>query len=129
MLLLTMASLHPLQPSKLAYRAASSCISELTWTSFPLWLTSARSANDIDDAQDADAGLLDRLEDVLLEMQDDSVDDSRSNTTGNAVGAAAADNDVIMGGLDAVAVAADHGNTEAVSDESGEHSDISIWLQ
>ena len=71
------------------------CIFELTWTSFPLCLTSVRSANDIDDAQDAGAGLLDRLEDGLLEMQDDSVDDSRGNTTDNAVGAAATDNDVM----------------------------------
>ena len=61
-------------------------------------------------------------------MQDDSVDDSRRNITGNAVGAAADDNDVIVGELDAVAVAADHGSTEAVRDESGEHSDIYIRL-
>ena len=59
-------------------------------------------------------------------MQDDSVDDSRRNTTGNAVGAAA--DDVVVGELDAVAVAADHGSTEAVRDESGEHSDIYIRL-
>ena len=96
---------------------------------FPCGLTSAGSANDIDDAQDAGAGSLDKLEDGLLEMHDDSVDDSRpaprSNTTDNSVGAAADDIDVIMSGLDAVAVAADHGSIAAVSDESGGDNDIS----
>ena len=58
-------------------------------------------------------------------MQDDSFDDSRSNTTDNAVGAAADDNDMIMGGLDAVAVAADHGSTAAVRVESGDDNNIS----
>ena len=58
-------------------------------------------------------------------MHDDSVDDSRSNTTDNAVGAAADGNDVIMGGLDAVAVAADLGSIATVSDESGDDDDIS----
>ena len=58
-------------------------------------------------------------------MQDDSIDDSRGNTTDNAVGAAAEDNDVIVGGLAAVAVAADHGSTAAVSDESGDDNSIS----
>ena len=43
---------------------------------------------------------MDRLEDGLLEMHDDSIDDSRSNTLDKAVGAAA------MGELDAVAIAA-----------------------
>ena len=77
---------------------------------FPCGLTFAGSSNDIDDAQDAGAGPLDRLEDGLLEMHDDSIDDSRSNTLDKAVGAAA------MGELDAVAIA-------AVSDESGGDND------